>query len=70
MDPYLLKINADYRERELMADAAAERLARTARADRSEAAAATLRDLHGRVVGFARRLGRQRRATASRKATL
>jgi hypothetical protein len=67
MDPF--QINAEYHQNELLDEAQAEALLQTARAGRS-GETTTLRDLHGRIVGFARRFARPRPATLARKATV
>jgi len=67
MDPF--QINAAYRQNELLDEAQADALLRIARDGRRAEGAATLRDLHGRIVGFARRFGRPRPSTSARKAT-
>ena len=68
MDPY--QINAAYRQNELLDEARADGLLKLARAGREGASTTALRDLHGRIVGFARNLTRTRPARAARKATV
>jgi hypothetical protein len=67
MDPF--QINAAYRQNELLEEAQADGLLKATRAGRPEGTGTPLRDLHGRIVGFARRLGRPRTTTSPRKAT-
>jgi hypothetical protein len=68
MDPY--QINAAYRQNELLDEARADGLLKLARAGREGASMTALRDVHGRIVGFARSLTRARRAPAPSKATV
>lgn len=68
MDPF--QINAGHRQSELLEEARAEGLLKLARAGRVEAAPTALRDIHGRIVGFARSLTRTRAAASARKATV
>lgn len=68
MDPF--QINAEYRRNELLEEAQADSLLRTARAGRANDPAATPQGLFDRLLGFARRLGRPRAATSPRKATV
>jgi hypothetical protein len=64
------QINAEYRQDQLLDEAQTEALLRTARAGRPAETTTTLRDLHGRIVGLARRFAGPRPAVSARKATV